>query len=99
MAVKRSSLFGSAAPKLVQSGPADIEASAPPLPAAQVDPTAPKYPKAKTREGKRVATAYLDREAFRQLQKIVFDEETTMQALLLEGVNAVFAARGMSRIA
>jgi hypothetical protein len=42
---------------------------------------------------------YLEKEALRQLQKIAFDEETTIHALLAEGVNGVFAARGLSRIA
>jgi len=48
---------------------------------------------------KRVATVYLDKEALRQLQKLAFDEETTIQALLVEGVNNVFASRSLSRIA
>src|SRR3954466_10673807 len=46
-----------------------------------------------------VATVYLDKEALRQLQKLAFDEETTIQALLVEGVNNVFASRSLSRIA
>jgi hypothetical protein len=44
-------------------------------------------------------TVYLDKEALRHLQRIAFDEETTTQALLTEGVNGMFAARGFSRIA
>ena len=63
------------------------------------EPAGRKYPVARTREGKRVATVYLDKEALRQLQRIAFEEEATLQALLVEGVNAVFAARGLSRIA
>ena len=58
-----------------------------------------KYPVAKTREGKRVATVYLEPEALRQLKRIGFDEETTVQELLVEGINAVFEKRGLSRIA
>lgn len=58
-----------------------------------------KYPKASTREGKRVVTAYLDPEAFRQLKRIAADEDMQQQDLLVEGINAVFAARGLSRIA
>lgn len=100
MAGKRSSLFGTAPTR----PPAEPEAApevAPSQALAPADPaaSAPRYPKAKTREGKRVATCYLEREALRQLQKIAFDEETTIQALLVEGVNAVFQARGLSRIA
>ena len=59
----------------------------------------PKYPKASTREGKRVVTAYLDPEAFRQLKRIAADEDRQQQDLLLEGINAVFEKRGLSRIA
>ncbi len=112
MAPKRSSLFGSAASKSAidpETMSEDQAASAPEqeaaptrapaAPALTEPPPASRYPKAKTREGKRVATVYLDREALRQLQKIGFDEETTIQALLVEGVNAVFERRGLSRIA
>lgn len=53
---------------------------------------------APSRQGKRVATVYLEPEALRQLHQIALDEETSLQSLLLEGVNAVFAARGRSRI-
>ena len=94
--VKRSSLFGGA----VEAKP-DLLAPSTPLPEPTPPPEAQvrKYPVAKTREGKRVATVYLDKEALRQLQKLAFDEETTIQALLAEGVNNVFASRSLSRIA
>ena len=85
---KRSSLFGSSSP--VAAKPAEPA----PTPAA-----AGKYPVAKTREGKRVATVYLDPEALKALQRIAIDEDASLQALLVEGVNAVFQARGLSRIA
>jgi hypothetical protein len=70
-----------------------------PLANASPENASRKYPVAKTREGKRVATVYLDKEALRQLQRIALDEETTLQALLVEGINAIFAVRGLSRIA
>ncbi len=94
---KRASLFS------IETEAAHEPAPAPtPAPTANQTPafgTNRRYPVAKTREGKRVATVYLEKEALRQLQKIAFDEETTLQALLVEGVNGVFAARGLSRIA
>lgn len=62
-------------------------------------PARPAYPKASTRAGKRVVTAYVSPEAFRQLKRIAADEDAQVQDLLTEGLNAVFAARGMSRIA
>ena len=101
---KRSSLF-SIPPATTPPPSPDHEAPAPALAlvpssaAHEPDLQARKYPVAKTREGKRVATVYLEKEALRQLQKLAFDEETTIQALLTEGVNGVFAARGLSRIA
>ncbi len=112
MASKRPSLFGNAASKApaelealseeqgesaleLESAPARVPTS----PALTEPAPANRYPKAKTREGKRVATVYLEHEALRQLQKVGFDEETTIQALLVEGINAVFERRGLSRIA
>jgi hypothetical protein len=68
-------------------------------PASAKDTVARKSPIASTREGKRVATVYIEPEALRQLRQIALNEDTTVQALLVEGVNAIFEARGMSRIA
>lgn len=100
---KRASLFGARGPKLVEAEEAVTEAPAPPAPAPVTPEAEPapkrKYPVAKTREGKRVATVYLEPEALRQLKRIGFDEETTVQELLVEGINAVFEKRGLSRIA
>ena len=96
---KRSSLFGSqptvATAKAGPIEPARIEPAQTPDPGLQ----GRRYPVAKTREGKRVATVYLEREALKQLSRIALDEDTTVQALLVEGINAVFQARGLSRIA
>lgn len=100
---KRASLFGARGPKLVEAEEAVTEAPAPSAPAPVTPEAEPapkrKYPVAKTREGKRVATVYLEPEALRQLKRIGFDEETTVQELLVEGINAVFEKRGLSRIA
>jgi hypothetical protein len=97
---KRSSLFSIA--NDTTRPPETTALASPPSTPQQVEAAEPggrKYPIAKTREGKRVATVYLEKEALRQLQKLAFDEETTLQALLVEGINNVFAARGLSRIA
>ena len=98
---KRASLFSVPNVKAEPEALEPVAAAPAPVPAAVVEHEAQgrKYPVAKTREGRRAATVYLDKEALRQLQKIAFDEETTIQALLAEGVNGVFAARGLSRIA
>lgn len=68
-------------------------------PAVQEAISEAKYPKASTREGKRVVTAYVSPEAFRQLKRIAADEDAQQQDLLIEGINAVFEKRGLSRIA
>ena len=95
---KRASLFSIPTAKGEPEAP-PVSAAPPPVAVVESEAQERKYPVAKTREGRRAATVYLDKEALRQLQKIAFDEETTIQALLAEGVNGVFAARGLSRIA
>lgn len=99
---KRPSLFSA------KAAPAGVEPETPPVvPAspstepssAPNEPAGARYPKASTRAGKRVVTAYVSPEAFRQLKRIAADEDAQVQDLLTEGLNAVFAARGLSRIA
>ncbi|MCJ2099662.1 ribbon-helix-helix domain-containing protein [Methylobacterium sp. E-046] len=101
---KRPSLFSAkAAPATSQAD--DPPASEAPVAPAPAEPKAAEpaaraaYPKATTRAGKRVVTAYVSPEAFRQLKRIAADEDAQVQDLLTEGLNAVFAARGLSRIA
>ena len=98
---KRPSLFGGK-PATERSTPASTPVANPepavPV-AAQPVPSSSRYPKAATREGKRVVTAYLDPEAFRQLKRIAADEDAQQQDLLVEGINLVFEKRGLSRIA
>ena len=77
----------------------DTDDAAATAPAVRDTIAAARYPKASTREGKRVVTAYLDPEAFRQLKRIAADEDAQQQDLLIEGINAVFEKRGLSRIA
>lgn len=102
---KRPSLFSAKpAPAVSQADEATSEAPVPLAP-DPAEPRAPEptprgaYPKATTRAGKRVVTAYVSPEAFRQLKRIAADEDAQVQDLLTEGLNAVFAARGLSRIA
>ena len=102
--MKRPSLFSA------KPAPAASEADEGPVaePVATSSPAAPTaaetaaraaYPKATTRAGKRVVTAYVSPEAFRQLKRIAADKDAQVQDLLTEGLNVVFAARGLSRIA
>ncbi|GJE78585.1 ribbon-helix-helix domain-containing protein [Methylorubrum suomiense] len=100
---KRPSLFGAKSAPVAPEPAAD--ASKPDEPARveavpSAEPAGPKrYPKATTREGKRVVTAYVSPEAFRQLKRIAADEDAQVQDLLAEGLNAIFEKRGLSRIA
>jgi len=103
-APKRSSLF--AVPASVSAATPEGEgalvaahASGPVLAQPAPPPEPRKYPVAATRQGKRVASVYLEPEAQKQLHLIAVHEGKTIQDLLIEGVNAVFAARGQSRIA
>lgn len=99
--LKRVSLFSVGTVKTEPETSVPMVAAPDPTPAAVVEHEAQrrKCPVAKTREGRRAATICLDKKTLRQLQKSAFDEETTIQDLLAEGINGVFAARGLSRIA
>jgi hypothetical protein len=92
---KRPSLFAAVAPQ--RSEPAAVAEL--PKPVATSQPTGRRYPVAKTREGKRVATVYLEAEALKRLQMLTIEEDTTIQDLLVEGINAVFEKRGLGRLA
>jgi hypothetical protein len=86
MTTKRASLF---------SRPA-AEPAPPPEPTL-APPSKTVRPAA--RVGKRVVGAYVSPECWKQLQLIAVDENTTVQSLLIEGLNHVFAARAMTRLA
>jgi hypothetical protein len=62
-------------------------------------PEKPRHNRATTRIGKRLVTAYVEPEALKQLKLISVDEEKTIQDLLIEGLNAVFQKRGLTRCA
>jgi hypothetical protein len=90
---KRPSLFSAKTAQPAQEAetratPA-VTATEPETREGRSDAPAPsaRYPKASTRE------------AFRQLKRIAADEDRQQQDLLLEGINAVFEKRGLSRIA
>jgi hypothetical protein len=91
MTTKRASLFGS------------VRAIDPPEPPATPSEPAvaskPVYPKASTRIGKRVMAAHVSPECWKQAQMIAVDENLSIDALIREGLNHVFAARGLTRLA
>jgi len=51
------------------------------------------------RIGKKQLAGFFDPAVNRQLKQIALDEESTVQALLAEGINEVFAKRGKPPIA
>lgn len=52
-----------------------------------------------SRQGKKVLSVFLEPEAWRQLRAMALEENTTTQALGVEAVNMLFAARGKGRLA
>ena len=52
-----------------------------------------------TLEGKRAVTFYVDPTAAKQLSRLSVDEDTSVQALMVEALNDLFAKRGLHRIA
>ena len=85
---KRGSLFGApAAPEREEPVPA------PPAPGPRAATRAP------SREGKRAVTFYVDPTAAKQLSRLSVDEDTSVQALMVEALNDLFAKRGLHRIA
>ena len=66
------------------------------------EPEAPRayvYTTPPYRQGKKPKTIYLEPEAMRQLKKIAADEDTNVEALILEGVNTVFHKRNLPQLA
>lgn len=52
-----------------------------------------------SRIGKKGVTFYLEPEAIKQLRTISINEETTLQALMIEAANMIFKSRKKSEIA
>ena len=46
----------------------------------------------------RQQTLYLPHSVYKQLRHIAFDEDTRMHSLVMEGLDRVFAARGLPSI-
>src|SRR3954466_6795582 len=63
-----------------------------PLPAPRTSSRAP------SREGKSAITFYVDPAAAKQLKRLCLDEDTSVQAVMVAALNALFAKRGLHRI-
>jgi hypothetical protein len=73
------------------------EAAADPVQPAQGAPTPADRPKSQ-RPTVRQQTLYLPLPVYKQLRHIAFDEDTRMHSLVMEGLDRVFAARGLPSI-
>ena len=63
------------------------------------NPTALHKGQPPSRIGKKGVTFYLKPDAIRQLRMISIDEDTTLQALMIEAANLLFHSRGKAEIA
>ena len=52
-----------------------------------------------SRRGKRMVSVYVEPEAAKQLGIMAIREDTSIQALMIEALNDLFAKRGVNRIA
>jgi len=83
-------------PSLLTKAPEPTPVAVEPITPAPAQPPA-KWAVASTRVGKRTVVAWLDQAAFVQFGVIAREEGKTIQALLVEAVNNVFASRGKPR--
>lgn len=111
---KRASFFAAPKPaetpepaststRLQDNAPASQPVTLPAGPQADAPAKTP-YPKATTRQGRKAVTVYVEPETKRQLDKMVFEEKAenpdfALQDLMIEAVNALFAKRGLTRLA
>lgn len=83
---------------------APLPVPAAPTRASEPEPDAPRPPlkpsrgRASTREGKRAMQVWLAPEAVLQMNYLALDEDTTVQALMEEAVEALFRAKGKARL-
>lgn len=58
-----------------------------------------EQPRAKPKASRKQLAIYLENPVYQQLRTIAFEEETKMHPLLLEGLDRMFADRGLPSIA
>lgn len=70
-----------------------------PEPQLEKMPDTTPAPRPPSREGKRAVTFYVDPLAAKQLRRLCLDGDTSVQAVMVEALNDLFAKRGVGRIA
>jgi hypothetical protein len=90
--VKRGSLF---------AGTGGTEPGLEKTPVAPATAPAPRatIPRPPSREGKSAVTFYVDPTAAKQLRRLCLDDDTSIQAVMVEALNDLFTKRGLGRIA
>ena len=73
-----------------------MRAAADPTPAAAPDRDPERRGPAPGRAGKKAVVGYLAREQWLQLKHLTLEEETSVQALVLEGIEHVLNTRGVA---
>jgi hypothetical protein len=96
---KRPSLFGA-----VGKGAQEVAPEAPPAVTAPKEETPPATTRAsprgrQDRQDKRQIAGFFSPECARQLRMLAAEEDTTVQELLKEGLNMMFASHGKPPIA
>jgi hypothetical protein len=103
MSRKRGSLFAGAPGSTADQAPAtQPPPSPPPLPATDAPPARQaqvKTGRPPSRQGKRIVSFYVEPEAVMQLNIMAIKEGSSVQALMVEALNDLFAKRGANRIA
>lgn len=69
-----------------------------PVPVSTPEAKPTRRGRASTREGKRAMQVWLAPEAVLQMNYLALDEDTTVQALMEEAVEALFRAKGKARL-
>ena len=90
-----STIHGAGTAPAADIGAAMREA-ADPAPERAPDQVARKRSTAPSRSGKRGVVGYVSSELWAQLRHLAIDERTSIQALVLEGLDRVLEARGIT---
>jgi len=96
MTRKRPSLFNadtSTTPPARSTAPLATLEAVPPTKKAE------RFARPPSRQGKRIVSVYVEPEAAKQLGIMAIREDSSIQVLMVEALNDLFAKRGVNRIA
>lgn len=96
MTRKRPSLFSAEASTTLPARPTAAVATLEPVSLTKRAEASGRPP---SRQGKRIVSVYVEPEAAKQLGIMAIKEDSSIQALMIEALNDLFAKRGVNRIA